>query len=158
VVRIARYLSLTLVLTCGVSTFRVEAQPNPVWSYDPTSMYDQKGVDMPRGFAVGAPNELVDPFSGNLVLSHTDLHLPGLAGLDLILQRVYNSKIHRNYAAHATGDPNRAALGMLFVPPSPLGLGWNLHLGRLVGAVQTGANNLLAEPRYYERPDGSEHP
>ena len=128
------------------------------WGYDPSSIYDQKGVNVPRGFAAEAPNEAIDPFSGNLVLYHTDLRLPGVAGLDLNLQRVYNSKIHRNYAARATGDPNRVALGMLFVPPSPLGLGWSLHLGRLVGAVQGGPNNLLSQPRYYERPDGSQHP
>lgn len=128
------------------------------WGYDPTSVYDQQGVDVPRGFAAEAPNEAIDPFSGNLVLYHNDLRLPGVAGVDLNLQRVYNSKIHRNYAARATGDPNRVALGMLFVPPSPLGLGWSLHLGRLIGAVQSGPNNLLSQPRYYERPDGSQHP
>ncbi len=128
------------------------------WGYDPTSVYDQQGVNVPRGFAAEAPNEAIDPFSGNLVLYHTDLRLPGVAGLDVNLQRVYNSKIHRNYAARASGDPNRVALGMLFVPASPLGLGWSLHLGRLVGAVQGGPNNLLSQPRYYERPDGSQHP
>ena len=66
---------------------------------------------MPGGFAAEAPNEAIDPFSGNLLLYHIDLRLPGVAGLGLNLQRVYNSKVHRNYAAHATGDPNRVALG-----------------------------------------------
>lgn len=123
------------------------------FAYDPTSVYDQKGLSAPRGFSAQAPNEMVDPFSGNLIIRHTDLHLPGIAGLDLTLQRVYNSKIHRNYAKK-TSDPN----GLLFVPPSPVGLGWTMHLGRLVGAVSTGPNNTLAGPRYYERSDGSQHP
>lgn len=127
-------------------------------SYDPTSPYDQKGLSVPRDLSIAAPNEMVDPFSGGLILAHTDLHLPGIGGLDLTVQRVYNSKIHRNYAARASGDPNRIALGMLFVPPSPVGLGWTLHFGRLVGAVSILPNNQLSGPRYYERPDGSQHP
>src|SRR5699024_8085054 len=97
-------------------------------SYDPTSVYDQKGSNAPRGFSALAPAEQVDPFTGNVIIRHTDLHLPGVAGLDLTLQRVYNSKIHRNYAARVTGDTSRVNNGMLFVPSSPLGLGWNLHL------------------------------
>ncbi|RIK34409.1 MAG: hypothetical protein DCC55_33140 [Chloroflexi bacterium] len=128
------------------------------FAYDPTSIYDQKGTNAPRGFSAQAPAELIDPFSGNLILRQVDLALPGAGGLDLVLQRVYNSKIHRNYAARATGDPNRVALGMLFVPPSPLGLGWNLHLGRIVGGVNDGPNELLPGPRYYEASDGSQHP
>ncbi|MGD2108892.1 MAG: DUF6531 domain-containing protein, partial [Phycisphaerae bacterium] len=124
--------------------------------YDPTSVYDQRGFRTPRGFSVEALHEAVDPFSGNLLLTHTDLDLPGVGGLDLNIQRVYNSKIHRNYAVRATGDPDRIALGMLFVPPSPVGLGWNLHMGRLVGAVSGARNDLLPGPRYFERPDGSQ--
>jgi YD repeat-containing protein len=127
-------------------------------AYDPTSVYDQKGLSAPRGFSAQAPSEAIDPFSGNLIIRHTDLTLPGVAGLDLRLQRVYNSKIHRNYAAKASGDPIRVANGMLFVPPSPLGLGWNLHMGRLVGAVDAGPNSALAGPRYYESSDGSQNP
>src|SRR5262245_42856609 len=51
-------------------------------SYDPTSAYDQKGVNAPRGFSALAPNELIDPFSGNLILHQVDLTLPGVGGLD----------------------------------------------------------------------------
>lgn len=127
------------------------------WSYDPTSVYDQKGVNVPRGFSAEAPNEVVDPFSGNLVLYSTDLYLPGVAGLDLVLQRVYNSKIHLNYAAKATGDPTRVARGIIFGPPSPLGVGWSMHLGRLVNPTVI-PNSAMGGPRYYERPDGSQHP
>jgi hypothetical protein len=115
----------------------VSAEP----AYDPTSVYDQKGLSAPRGFSAQAPSEAVDPFSGNLIIRHTDLTLPGVGGLDLGLQRIYNSKIHRNYAARASGDQQRIANGMLFIPPSPLGLGWNLHQGRLVGAVNGGPND-----------------
>ena len=124
------------------------------FDYDPTSEYDKKGLSAPRGFMAQSPVERVDPFSGNLVLRHTDLSLPGVAGLDLALVRVYNSKIHRNYATRVRGD----ASGMLFVPTSPLGLGWSLHLGRIVGGVNAGPNSALPGPRYYEKSDGSQHP
>lgn len=40
-----------------------------------------------------APFEHVDPFSGNLLLTFTDLELPGNAGMSLRVQRVYNSKM-----------------------------------------------------------------
>ncbi len=126
--------------------------------YDPTSMYDEKGLVPPRGFSAQAPNEVVDPFSGNLMLRHVDLHLPGVAGLDLTLHRVYNSKIHRNYAAVVTGDPIRVGLGLLFPHPTCVGVGWSLHMGRLVGAVNALPNAALPGPRYYEKSDGSQHP
>ena len=134
------------------------AAATQAWDYDPTSAYDQRGINAVRGFGSAAPNELIDPFSGNLILYHTDLTLPGVAGLDLVLQRVYNSKIHRNYAARVTGDPARVNNGMLFHPTSPLGLGWNMHMGRLIGFNQTGPNNGLVGARYYEKADGSQHP
>jgi len=123
------------------------------FTYDPTSAYDQKGLSGPRGFSAQAPNELVDPYTGNLIVRHVDLHLPGVAGLDVTLTRIYNIKIHRNYAKK-TSDPN----GMLFVPPTPLGLGWSMHMGRLIGADNGGPNNTLLGPRYYERSDGSQNP
>ena len=128
------------------------------FGYDPTSAYDSKGVNVPRGFAAGAPQESVDPFSGNVVIRHTDLSLTGVAGLDLTLTRIYNSKVHRNYAARASGDPNRIATGMLFAHTSMLGLGWTMHMGRLVGANQVGRNDQINAPRYYEKGDGSQHP
>lgn len=38
------------------------------------------------------PWEQIDAYSGNLLLSFTDLVLPGNAGLDVVLTRTYNSK------------------------------------------------------------------
>ena len=125
--------------------------------YQPTSMYDAKGTSGPRGFASAAPEESVDPFSGNLIISHTDLMLPGKAGLDLLLRRVYNSKIHKNYAAIASNNSDWIIKGKQFVAPSPVGLGWTMHLGRVVGAA-AGPNSSLSLPRYYEATDGSQFP
>ena len=138
-------------------TLRAAALNDDEWAYDPTSSYDQKGLSQPRGFTNDAPTELIDPYSGNLVLRTTDFTLPGVAGLDLAIQRVYNSKIHRNYAAKARPD-GRIAQGLLFHPVSPIGVGWTMHMGRLIGYDQDQANNRLQRPRYYERSDGSQHP
>lgn len=43
------------------------------------------------------PFEQVDPFSGNLVVTATDLVLPENAGLDVRVTRVYNSSIYPGY-------------------------------------------------------------
>src|SRR5687767_13122080 len=90
------------------------SEPGDTYQYDPTSVYDQKGLIAARGFSIQSPHEAIDPFSGNLILRHVDLQLPGAGGHDLTIQRVYNSKIHRNYAARISGDPTRVSAGMRF--------------------------------------------
>jgi YD repeat-containing protein len=89
------------------------------------------------------PFEQVDPLSGNLVVSATDLVLPGNAGLDLRVQRFYNSAI---YPGYATGN-----LDILEV--SWAGLGWRLHFGRVINpyATESGETQI-------ELGDGSTHP
>jgi YD repeat-containing protein len=70
-----------------------------------------------------APNEHVDPLSGNLLVTATDLVLPGNAGLNLAVTRIYSSQIFPDYESSgstAYEDDNWA------------GLGWRLHWGRLI--------------------------
>ena len=98
------------------------------------------GLSPLRGTHSVVPFEHVDPFSGNLLLTFTDLELPGNAGLNLRVQRVYNSKIHRDY--HDT--PNH------FKPRRWVGLGWSLHFGRVLHASTPGQ-------RAIEMGDGSGH-
>ena len=43
------------------------------------------------------PNEQVDPASGALAVVATDLVLPGNAGLNLVVSRVYNSAVYPDY-------------------------------------------------------------
>jgi YD repeat-containing protein len=101
------------------------------------------------GFAPGRdthtvlPYEHVDPMSGNLVLVTTDLVLPGNAGLDLVVQRVYNSKIHPRYE-HGDLTPEER---------SWVGLGWRLHFGRVINPT-----SLVSGETKIEFPDGSRHP
>jgi hypothetical protein len=48
------------------------------------------------------PNEQVDPASGNLTVVATDLVLPGNAGLDIRVTRVYNSAVYPDYTNGST--------------------------------------------------------
>src|SRR5688572_13294941 len=73
--------SITLCLAA-----RVAAQGNP----DP--VFDAKGFQANRDYVSELPFEHVDTISGGLVLTFTDLMLPGNAGGGLRVQRTYNSK------------------------------------------------------------------
>ncbi|HHH42910.1 MAG TPA: hypothetical protein ENK49_02125, partial [Gammaproteobacteria bacterium] len=61
-------------------------------------------------------NEYIDPFSGSVSLSYVDLKIPGNGGLDIVVNRVYNS-VQDN-----VGDRNVN------------GIGWSMHFGRIVVA------------------------
>ena len=90
-----------------------------------------------------APFEHVDPFSGNLLLTFTDLEVPGNAGMHLRVQRVYNSKIHLDY--HDTHNH--------FKQRTWVGLGWSLHFGRVLHADASTVEGMVIEMS-----DGSGHP
>jgi len=55
--------------------------------------YDETGFRSNKTYIQYSPQEYINPFSGNLMLSYTDIILPGNGGLDLKIQRTYNSKI-----------------------------------------------------------------
>ena len=100
--------------------------------------YDYRGQNSFRESYAYEPEEQFDPFTGGLQLIYTDIYLPGNGGLDIKIVRVYNSNIYRDMAT--TWTP---------VPDSWVGLGWSLHMGRLVCP--------LTENKYLEMPDGSKH-
>jgi hypothetical protein len=85
----------------------------------------------------------VDPLSGNLLLAHTDLALPGNAGLDLRVTRYYNSNVHRRFAEGV----------YTYEEPSWVGVGWRLHFGRVLNP-----DSDVVGARQIEMPDGSRHP
>jgi RHS repeat-associated protein len=101
--------------------------------------YDYRGQNSFRESQPNAPYEQFDPFTGNFRLVYTDLFLPGNGGLDLRIMRVYNSNIRRyKYDLwHLVDD-------------SWIGLGWSMHMGRLVYPENF-------DYRYLEMPDGSKH-
>lgn len=101
---------------------------------------DERGFNPTRVTFGGLPYEHVDPLTGNLLLTFTDLTLPGNGGFDLRIQRTYNSKVHANFQQ----------LGTKLGEDSWAGLGWRIHFGRLLNAT-------AAVPGPIEMPDGSQH-
>jgi len=104
-------------------------------------VFDAGGFTKNRDFFSQLPYEHIDPMTGNLLLTFTDVVLPGSAGFDLAIQRTYNSKAL--YADYNTSN----ALG----EDSWAGAGWILHLGRV---IDPGAGQKPIS----EMPDGSRHP
>ncbi len=107
--------------------------------FDPLEAFNANGFDQNRDYFSGLPMEHIDPMTGNLILTFTDLVLPGNAGFDLKIQRIYNSKIYRNF--HSMGD----TLG----EDSWAGVGWSMHLGRILDPQGSPV---------VEMSDGSRHP
>ncbi len=106
---------------------------------DAQSLFTERGFSLTRNSFSPLPFEHIDPLTGNLLLTFTDLVLPGPAGFDLIVQRSYNSKIYQSY-------PNGLSL---VSEDSWAGVGWSLHFGRLWGD--------LTQTPSFESPDGARH-
>ena len=106
------------------------------------TVFNHRGFDERHGNYSALPFESVDPASGGLTVVQTDLVLPGNAGLDLAITRVYNSKFRPNYES---GD-------LTLEERSWVGIGWKLHFGRVINptSTQSGATQI-------EMPDGSRH-
>ncbi|MCP4215775.1 MAG: hypothetical protein GY765_14065, partial [bacterium] len=76
---------------------------------------------------------------GNLTLKFRDIHLPGPNGFDLDIWRVYNSKaLKDNFVFNTPGFQQE--------PKSWVGMGWNIHMGRL--------HNFNSDEPGIEFPDG----
>ena len=106
----------------------------------PDEIFDARGFNPNRDFFSQLPYEHIDPLTGNLLLTFTDLVLPGNAGFDLKIQRTYNSKIYRDYQN----------LGDTLDEDTWAGVGWTLHQGRI-------ANPYAGVPGPIEMADGSRH-
>ena len=86
--RACRAVLAMLVPLCSLlGAVPVSAQNHPV--------LDPKGFQQNRDYFSGAPFENIDTLSGALVLTFTDLVLPGNGGWDVRFQRTYNSKSGR---------------------------------------------------------------
>ena len=82
--------SFTKILFISVfllSAHDVQAQYSQDW------YFDQEGFTSNQSNQFGIGEESINLFNGNLTLSYVDLKLPGNCGNDLIIQRVYNSKV-----------------------------------------------------------------
>ncbi len=110
--------------TCNL-TFAVSllfhSPPSILFALD--DLYDAPGCDRWLRTVTSMPDEHIDPFTGGLTLSHVDARLPGNGGLDLVIQRVFNSKdmcsVHSDYGCSLVGERTW------------MGYDWRLHFGRL---------------------------
>jgi len=73
---------------------------------------NNKGLLKQRGYFSPEPFEHFDTLSGNLVLTFTDLVLPGNAGRELRFQRTYNNQSYQSGAFAGDGEaPSRWVFG-----------------------------------------------
>jgi YD repeat-containing protein len=105
-----------LVMLCGIAGNVWAQAPEPP---DPVpSFYQESGKSSRTREYINQSNaEHIDPFTGKLQYHHVDLFTPGNGGLDLKLQRSYNS--FGRVTSNVYED-------------SPMGLGWTMNFGRLV--------------------------
>ena len=93
--------------------------PDAGWAQTP---FRHSGGESKHGSYSPFPNEHVDPASGSLSLVATDLVLPGNAGFDLRVTRIYSSNIYPDYDTGSTE----------IAEDSWAGIGWRLHFGRVL--------------------------
>lgn len=97
-------------------------------------VYSEPGLNPFRDQVSEAVAENVDPFSGALTLVHTDLVIPGDGGFDIKIQRSYNSNnVYLSRKSLLNVAPNLSVL----LPRTPWGLGWTLHMGRVLRSDDT---------------------
>ncbi len=120
------------VLISSASIFAVyfgmiaQAIANPIPDY-----YSEPGFNAFRSHIVGEGTEVIDPFSGGLNLVYNDIIIPGNGGLDLVAKRTYRS---------LQGVPTMTPGSDYKQWSSPLGMGWDMHFGR-VWTQQLSASN-----------------
>jgi YD repeat-containing protein len=104
------------------------------------SFYQEPGISRTREYTNQHPTERVDPFTGKLQLHHVDLFIPGNGGMDIKVQRSYNS------------------LSGFMPEPSPAGMGWTMHFGRVLRKASVALCATNTGPTVnpvLELPDGS---
>ncbi len=114
--------------------------------FEEETFYGAPGFSPHRKYVNRTSNEHVDPYTGNILLTYTDIYLPGDGGLDLKIQRTYNSKIRKE----KTGESDVTDDDLIECDYA--GIGWSLHLGKVYPLSQ-----LRLTPAV-EMPDGSVHP
>jgi len=82
--------------------------------------YDQVGSHINNINIPYLEGEFVNPYSGNLFLTFTDISLPGNGGLELEINRFYNSKFGYYSLRGSSG---------WFRDYGTMGLGWKSHFG-----------------------------
>jgi hypothetical protein len=114
--------------------------------YEEETFYGAPGFNSHRRYFNQVAKEYIDPYTGNLILTYTDIYLPGDGGLDLKIRRTYNGKIRTEKTGQwDIHDEDTIECGYA-------GIGWSLHTGRVYPIAQ------LRPTPAVEMPDGSVHP
>lgn len=144
-----RYVSTVLVVSVLSPSHATVQTKMPDFYYEP-------GLHPFRGTIAANVNENIDTFNGGLNITHTDLVVPGNGGLDIRIQRAYNTNsVYDPFPSDTTSLPFPTRL----VKRNPYGLGWTMHFGRLIGlqngllCVNGTEDNL--DNGMLELPDGS---
>jgi RHS repeat-associated protein len=120
--------------------------PSLLFAFTNDDIYDAAGFDPHRQTLSSMPDENIDPFTGGLTLNHVDMRLPGNGGLDLVIQRTFNSKsVCTGWIC--VGSTCSCSKG----ENTWLGYGWALHFGRLFKSSNVNIHHFV------EMPDGSRH-
>ena len=122
-----------LLVPCFVAPSVYALEPIP-------SFYQEPGLPSNRSTVNQSIGEHIDPFTGKLQLHFTDLVVPGNGGLDIRVQRSYNSQEG------------------LLQEPSTTGVGWTMHFGRVLRKALVdicAASPLATDAPVLELQDGS---
>ncbi len=87
--------------------------------------YDFTGTLGQREMLSSTPEERIDPLTGAVSYSYVDAKLPGNGGLDLVIQRTFNSKD----MCYAWTLPGSVWSCNTYGEKTWMGFGWQLHLG-----------------------------
>lgn len=132
------------ILILGIMIFVLS--PSLLFAFLNDDLYDAPGIDPHRETLSSIPEEHIDTFTGGLTINHVDFTLPGNGGLDLVIQRTFNSKnVCKGWTC--VGATCACEKG----ENTWLGYGWTLHFGKL---YQSTNSNI---PHFIEMPDGSMH-
>ncbi|MEW6054852.1 MAG: DUF6531 domain-containing protein [Nitrospirota bacterium] len=137
-----RVSSILVICICTIVLFLLSSAS--LYAYD--EIYDAPGINPHRETLSSIPEENIDLFTGGLTLSHVDFRLPGNGGLDLVIQRTFNSKNVCN-GWTCVGSTCACEKG----ENTWLGYGWTLHFGRLFKSSSANIQHVI------EMPDGSRH-
>ena len=139
----ARICSVLLMLITFLLPSLLFAEGN-----DP--LYDAPGSNPYRETFGSSDFEHIDPFTGGLTLSFEDVRIPGNGGLDLVVQRTFNSKnACRNWTETTWNNQTIVKCNNVLLGDSWVGNGWTMHFGKL---LKSGTSSYIIE-----MPDGSIH-
>ena len=128
----------------GITWPQAKAHATEAGTYD--WYYDANGLNAQRDYFNQKPDEVIDPFTGNVTWTFTDVYLPGKGGFDLKLNRVRTNKVLWGLD---TSFP-------CYQPYFHMGSGWKMHMGVVWEPPLNYDDQEKGNP-YIEMPDGSEH-